>query len=182
MTDMLVDEQNGFCSGRSCEDHIFTLTIIVQNQLAQSKSVSASFIDLEKAFDWVDRDLLMYRLLTYGITGKIYRAMQSLYNNTASCVRVNNSLTNVCPVTSGVKQGDTLSPTLFCIYINDLAITLKEKGIGINLNGQYICLLLYADDLVLLAENEKDLQMLLDITQQWCHKWKLNINREKIKS
>ena len=85
------------------------------------------------------------------------------------------------PVTSGVKQGDTLSPTLFCIYINDLAITLKVKGIGINVNGQYICLLLYADDLVLLAENEKDLQMLLDITQQWCHKWKLNINREKSK-
>ena len=121
----------------------------------------------------------MYRLLTYGITGKIYRAIQSLYNNITSCVCVNNYLTNVFPVTSGVKQGDTLSPTLFCIYINDLAITLKGKGIGINVNGQYVCLLLYADDLVLLAENEKDLQMLLDITQEWCHKWKLNINREK---
>ena len=91
MTDLLVDEQNGFRSGQSCEDHIFTLITIIQNQLAQSKPVFASFIDLEKAFDWVDRDLLMYHLLTwYGITGKIYRAIQSLYSNTTSCVRVNN--------------------------------------------------------------------------------------------
>ena len=57
----------------------------------------------------------MYRLLTYGITGKIYRSIQSVYNSTTYCVCGNYYLTNVFPVTSGVKQGDILS------------ITLKEK-------------------------------------------------------
>ena len=65
-----------------------------------------------------------------------------------------------------MKHCDTLSRRVFCIYINDLAITLKEKCIGINVDRQHICLLLYAFDFVLLAENKKDLQMLLDITQQ----------------
>ena len=68
----------------------------------------------------------------------------------------------------GVKQGDNLSPIIFCLYINDLALTLIENNIWVNVDGHTICILLYADDIVLLAENEKDLQTLLDITQEWC--------------
>ena len=60
--------------------------------------------------------------------------------------------------------------------INDLAETLKRLNIGITVNGKNICVLLYADDIVLLAENEKDLQTLLNTTHEWCSKWKLNIN------
>ena len=77
------------------------------------------------------------------------------------------------------KQGDTLSPTLFSIYINDLAKVLKESGIGIDVNGYKVCVLLYADDLVLLADNEKDLQTLLDLMHTWCIEWRLCINYTK---
>ena len=181
MSNILVDEQNGFRSARSCEEHIFSLTTLIRNQFTKSKPVFASFIDLQKAFDWVDRDLLMYRLLSYGINGKIYKAIHSLYNKTVSCVLLNQNVTDWFSVTSGVKQGDNLSPTLLCIYINDLAETLKRLNIGIKVNGKNICVFLYADDIVLLAENEKDLQTLLNTTHEWCSKWKLNINVEKSK-
>ena len=118
---------------------------------------------------------MFYRLLTYGITGKIYKAIKSLYNNTFSCVRVNNWMTSWFSVSSG----DNLSPTLFSIYINDLAVTLKELNLGIDINGKKLCILLYADDLVLIAENEKDLQTLLNKMNEWCLRWKLNININK---
>ena len=71
--DMLSDKQNGFRAERSCEDHVFTLSSIIRNK----PSVFATFIDLKKAFDFVDRDLLLYKLLLLNIDGKIYNSIKS---------------------------------------------------------------------------------------------------------
>ena len=84
-------------------------------------------MDLEKAFDWVNRDLLLYRLLQNNITGKMYFAVKSMLCNTESCIQLDKfTKTDWFNNTYGVRQGDTLSPTLFSLYINDLAKTLKE--------------------------------------------------------
>ena len=72
------DEQNGFRAGRSCEDHIFSLTTIIKNRMSDKKDTFCAFVDLEKAFDWVPRDLLLFRLLQNNITGKMYYAVQSI--------------------------------------------------------------------------------------------------------
>ena len=83
-----------------------------------------------------------------------------------------------------------MSPTLFSIFINDLAIKIKESGIGIKLDiGSadqnalnetiVLSILLYADDIVLFAENEEDMQSLLFIVQSWCENNRLEINLSK---
>ncbi len=79
----------------------------------------------------------------------------------------------------GVKQGDVLSPTLFAIYINDLALEIKHAAIGVRLDDLTVGALLYSDDIVLLAESESDLQSLLNIVYSWCSKWRLKINKDK---
>ena len=73
-------------------------------------------------------------------------------------------------MSSGVRQGDNLSPVLFNLYINELAIELKKMNYGVNIGGKKVCLLLYADDIVIIAENESDLQIQLDFINQWCKK------------
>ena len=121
-----------------------------------------------------------------GLNGKIYNAILSLYLNPRSRVVLNGFETEyfACPV--GVKQGDCLSPTLFAIFINDLATQVKETGLGIKLDcGRdqllplVVGILLYADDIVCLAENEDDLQFMLYLIEKWCEKWRLDVNMSK---
>ena len=79
------DEQNGFRANRSCEDHIFTLNSLIRNNV----NVYAAFIDLKKAFDFVDRDMLLYKLIKNGIDGKVYNSLKSMYAISDSCIKVN---------------------------------------------------------------------------------------------
>ena len=83
---ILVDEQNGFRKDRSCSDHLFTLTSIIRNRLSQRQHTFCAFIDMEKAFDYLDRNMLFYRLSLYKIEGKMYNSIRSLFHNTSSCV------------------------------------------------------------------------------------------------
>ena len=176
-----VEEQNGFRKKRSCQDHLFTLTSIIRNRQHENLSTFAAFIDFEKAFDWVNRDMLLYKLLLNNIDGKIYNAIKVMYTNTESCIRLNNCKTDWFKCLSGVRQGDVLSTTLFSIFINDLALDVKNTNIRIPVDSGKVSILLYADDIVLLAENEHDLQILLDTIFSWCKTWYMNVNEKKTK-
>ena len=134
--------------------------------MEQKPFVHAAFIDFAKAFDWVDRDLLFYCLLQNNIDGKIYKSIKALYTNTLACVRVNDRFSGWFLTNSGVRQGESLSPTLFALFINDLAKEIKQQEVGVNIGGKIILILLYADDIVLLAENEDELQKLLECTHR----------------
>ena len=79
----------------------------------------------------------------------------------------------------GVKQGDVLSPTLFAIFVNDLVQEIKNSGLGVMLDDVVVSCLLYADDIVLLAESGDALQKMLNIVTFWCSKWRLMINQNK---
>ena len=129
--------------------------------------------------------MLLYKLSVIGVNGHIYNAISSLYSNPKSRVILNDHETEYfdCPI--GVKQGDCLSPTLFAIFINDLASEVKSSGVGLLLsndnNDEYALLniLLYADDIVLFANDEEELQLLLNIVEIWCEKWRLEVNLSK---
>ena len=179
----LVKEQNGFRKNRSCEDHIYTLTSLIENKIGSKKEIFTAFIDFEKAFDRVDRTLMFYKLLKFfKIEGKLYKAVKSLYNNSSTCIRLNNYFTDWFDSTLGVRQGDTLSPQLFSMYINDLATDIKNLNCGVNFLGEEsISILLYADDIILMSENVHDLQRMLNCLYDWCSKWRLTVNNDKSK-
>ena len=186
---ILVEEQNGFRASRSCIDHILVLCSVLRNRKALGLSTFLSYIDFQKAFDSVDRSLLFFKLSQIGINGKFYQALSAMYSSPRSRILLNDCETDYfnCPI--GLKQGDSISATLFSIFINDLAEEIKSSGIGLNLNEHlndrtfmssneyfFLNILLYADDLILMASNENDLQFLLNIVENWCTKWRLEVN------
>ena len=155
------------------------LCSILRNRKEQGLQTFISFIDFKKAFDSVDRNLLMYKLSKIGIVGKMYNAISSMYTNPRSRIVLTSCETDYFDCPSGVKQGDSISPTLFSIFINDLACELNDTNLRIEQDEFQLSALLYADDIVLIAENELNLQGLLNIVENWCNKWQLEINLTK---
>ena len=82
----LEDEQNGF---HSCVDHVFALHSIINPRLEKGESTFASFIDFRKAFDGLDRDMLLYKMIQYGIDGGLYFLLKNMHANTEACIKVN---------------------------------------------------------------------------------------------
>ena len=183
MQDKLVDEQNGFRKDRSCQDHIYALDSIIRNRLNDNLTTFVAFVDLQKAFDCVDRDFLMHKLLNAGVNGKMYFAIKNIYSVTNACVKLSNGIKSEWFETLfGVRQGDSMSPSLFSIYLNDFAEEIKSLNAGIDIpNGRNVSLLLYADDIALLAPSEVDLQRMLDVLFNWSKKWCINVNKTKSK-
>ena len=178
---VIVEEQNGFRKGRSCQEHVFVLQTAIKSRQKQAKHTIVSFIDFSKAFDVVDREKLFYKLLQVGIEGKMYNTIKSLYKNTEAQVLLNNVKTAPFKTMAGVRQGDCMSPTLFSIFINDLAQRIKNLNQGINIGTTNLSILLYADDIAIIADNENDMQHMLNEVNDWCKEWSMNVNISKTK-
>ena len=178
----IVDEQNGFRPKRSCQDHIYVLSSVIRNRKSRGQSTYCAYIDFKKAFDWVNRDLLLYKLSTlFDIHGRLFNNLANIYSMSNSQLRLNGLLTETFDVTSGVRQGDVMSPILFSMFLNDLATGIKELNCGIELNDLMLSILLYADDIVLIAPSEEALQKMLDFVSAWCRKWRMAVNNDKTK-
>ena len=112
---------------------------------------------------------MLFKLSKIGVVGNFYKAIDAIYRSPSARVILNDYTTNYFDCPLGVKQGDTISPTLFSIFINDLAKELVNSNLGVSLNGNLVVsTLLYADDIVLLADSEENLQLMLNITEMWC--------------
>ena len=123
------------------------------------KKHHVSFVDIRKAFDTVEHNLLWYKLQRIGVRGKFLTAIQSLYNEVKCTVRVNNDLAYpVVQCGDRSKTGLYTVPTLFSVYINDLADRINCLNCGVPFDDFCLSLLLYADDIALIVPNENSLQ------------------------
>lgn len=142
----------------------------------------ACFVDFQKAFDSVIYAGIKIKLMDIGVGSLFYNIIKAMYSTSHSCIKIaKNTFSEFFPLSLGVKQGDSLSPNLFKIFLNDLPQVLDLTSDPVTLKDRSLHCLLYADDLVLLSTTEKGLQEKLHVLDQYCKKWCLDINAEKNK-
>ena len=177
------DAQFGFKKGFSTVDAIYTLHSLIQNMLNNNKRLYCAFVDLKKAFDSVYHNALWLKLYKLGINGKFLRIIRAMYDSVKCCVKHCGSYSEFFEVSVGLKQGETLSPILFSLFIEDLELYLQGRpGSGLNIKDINLLLLLFADDMVVLGETPEDLQNSLNELYRYCNHWGLEATRLKRKS
>ena len=176
------EQQAGFKSGYSCIDHVYTLLACVQKQFVNNRKLYVAFIDFEKCFDTIDRNLLWPILIKNNIKGKLLKCIKSMYHSVKACIRSRENLTEQITCTLGVKQGDICSPILFSIFINELAlevITNGRHGAHFLLDTYELFILLLADDVALISETPVGLQNQLNNLCRSAKSLKLKVNLNK---
>ena len=175
--------QSGFMKGRFIgETARSILDIIAHTESLQLPGVLL-FIDFEKAFDSIEHEFLYKALECFNFGPSFIKWIQTFYNNLSSCVLNNGFFSSPFQLERGVRQGDPLSPYLFLIAIEIMAISIRtnENIEGIKIGEDETRSLLYADDMTATLANissvEKVIQILNDFEK--CSGLKMNLSKTK---
>ena len=180
---MLSIYQTAFRKKHGTNDHIFILKTVITKYVKRLKlNLYCCFIDFRKAFDSVWRNGLLLKMRYLGIGGKLYKLLNNMYSNTTSCVKLPQGITESFNSKVGIIQGNSLSPILFIIFIDDISrIFCPLQCDAVSLDTIKLNSLTYADDLLILSSSSIGLQNALDQLQNYSTKWGLEINTDKTK-
>ncbi|KAK3855374.1 hypothetical protein Pcinc_038223 [Petrolisthes cinctipes] len=172
---LIVDEQHGFRSKRSCLTNMLYYLDDLVNAVNAGSCVHVNYLDCEKALDRIPHQRLLTKLKAIGIDGRILEWIGNFLSERYHRVKIRNATSDWLPVTSGVPQGSVLGPVLFLIYINDLVKDLESQAS------------LFADDSKIYRKIETgtDVESLRrDMTRldEWSRKWLLSFNTNKCKT
>ena len=166
--------QFGFRQKHSTNHALIDITETIRSALDNKKYVCGVFVDLQKAFDTVNHEILVAKLDHYGIRGVANNWFSSYLSNRTQFVSILGFESDTKPMRHGVPQGSVLGPLLFLIYINDLHCSIKHSKVYH-----------FADDTNLLniSNSSKRLQKLVNADLKILYNWllanKISLNCDK---
>ena len=162
--------QFGFMPGKSTAEPIFMLRQMMEKFRRGRKKMHLVFVDLEKAYDRVQRSVVWEVLERKGVDGTYVRIIQDMYEGVTTKIKTRMGVSESFEVKVGVHQGSALSPYLFVLVLDELL-----KGVRLEVPW---CML-FADDMVLMAETEQEVEGLLEQVRMALESKGLRVNREK---
>ncbi|GBO42316.1 RNA-directed DNA polymerase from mobile element jockey [Araneus ventricosus] len=169
---ILIPFQFGFKPKLSTTHQLLRATETISAGFENKEHTGAVFLDIQKAFDRVWLNGLIYKLINYNTPPPLIKLITSFLLNRKFTVRVNATLSKLRCIQAGVPQGAKLSP-LYSIFINDI----PQK------HNTTLCI--YADDTAILAKNRNTKFITIALNKHiqelecWFHKWKIAINASK---
>ena len=171
--------QSGFRQKHSCHTASIRVVDTWLNNINDGKLNGAVFLDLKKAFDLVNHNILLEKISLYLQNDSTTNLLRSYLSQRTQTVYSDGAFSSYKHIPCGVPQGSILGPLLFCIYINDLALSISNQSLYLEL---------FADDSNLHSSSKdihslnKDLQSGLDNIQNWCKSNRMILHPDKCKS
>lgn len=174
---LLTHCQAGFRKRNSCESSLQTVLSKWKFAVDRRKIVGVVFLDFKRAFETINRELLILKLQKYGFGPKIINWITDYLNNRTQRTKIYNCESSLKSTRFGVPQGTVLGPNLFILYINDIINSIKKCSVQ-----------LFADDTLLyfIGDNESDVVKVINEELEGVHHWlhnnslKLNVGKTKL--
>ena len=173
---LIYERQFGFRAKHSTNHALISTTESIKSQIDKGNYVAGVFIDLQKAFDTVNHDILCEKLAHNGFRGNSQLLIRSFLSNRQQYVSINGFDSSKLDIHCWVPQGSTLGPLLFLLYINDLRFALK--GSIASHFGDDMCILYESNKL---KSIEAILNCDLKSTSEWLIANRLSLNLDKSK-
>ena len=168
--------QSGFRQNHSCETALQFVCAKWRKEISEDNVVLSVFVDLKRAFETIERSLLVKKLYRYGIENNVLKWLEDYLDGRYHRTKIMNKMSSKIASPYGVPQGSVLGPLLFIIYVNDIHRVLNNSYVN-----------LFADDTVItVAGRDFDsitntLNSELDILYDWLCGNKLKLNSDKTK-
>ena len=158
-----------FSYQKNCSTTMCTWLVIesVSYFSRNGSDVFACFMDMKKAFDMVKHSSLFEKLAERKLPPIYLRLLLVMYMTQTAKVKWEGTVSDAFSVLNGVKQGAVLSAILFCIYIDDLLKELRRNRDGCWINGSFVGIIVYADDIALLSPSVDGLQNMINTCSRY---------------
>ena len=174
VNNVLYGYQFGFRQNHSTTAALLEVLDNIYQNLDNHNKILGIYLDLQKAFDTVNHDILLYKLHNYGVRGRAYDWFKNYLTNRVQFTCVNNISSTVAEITCGVPQGSVLGPLLFLIYINDIANAVPNEKVRLFADDTNLFLARNTVPSVVDAANNTMLKL-----NNWFLANKLSLNTDK---
>lgn len=173
------DQQFGFKKNLSCTHAIYCVRNTIESYIKEGSTVNVCALDLEKAFDRMNRFALFGKLMDRNLPNELLDILESWFDASVTCVKWLNHSSSLFNLLAGVRQGGVLSPVLFSIFIDDIVIRVRKVNVGCYFSAVCASIFLYADDILLIAPTVSGLQLLLQVCEEELDYLDMRINIRK---
>lgn len=152
------ENQQGFVHNSNCETQFHNINNVKNIRASQGLATHILFIDLQNAYGSIQHESLIEVLTLMKLPLDFIKLVKSILTTHSIKIQTELGLTNAIPTNYGIPQGDSLSPLIFALYMEGVNRAYQERQSGIEVEGERINLLLFADDSTLVAATNQQLQ------------------------